>query len=106
MQLVLLLTDELKQSKPDSIKITENYGEVCVRFDGYAYPSLIGDHCILEGSKEDMVKWLAPFKGVARGIGPVMLQEFEIVHVSDESIRQYEEPTPKQPKEEFRALEL
>lgn len=104
MQLVLLLTDELKETKPESVKIIENYGSVHVRFDNY--PSMVGDHCILEGSKEDVVKWLAPFKGVVRGIGSPICQEFEIVHVNDESIRMYEEPMPKQPKEEFRALEL
>ena len=96
MQLVLLLTDELKQSKPESVKITENYGSVHVRFDNYL--SMVGDHCILEGNQEDVVKWLAPFNGVAVGKGPVMLQEFDIVHIRN--------PEPKPRKEGVRALEL
>ena len=97
MQLVLLLTDELKKTKPESVKITENYGPVHVRFDHH--PSMVGDHCILEGTKDDVVNWLLPYDGVAVGKGSPMFQEFEIMHIGVQ-------PVQTQRKEGVRALEL
>jgi hypothetical protein len=77
----LLITYDMKQSMPKSIKILDDYGAVTAVFENHK--CVRGDHCIIEGEEKDIVKWLAPFDGIAVGQGSPMFQQFTIMHIKD-----------------------
>ena len=83
----LLLTDELKATMPESIKITMNFGEIRVIFPpevkGEKALYMTGDNAVIDGSEEDLIKWLKPFDGVAVGVGgSPQFEKFEIRHIA------------------------
>jgi hypothetical protein len=67
---------------PDTIKVIHNFGEISVRFealDPKDQPEYwIGDNAVVEGEKDEVVKWLKPFDGVAIGCGSPQLERFTI----------------------------
>jgi len=88
MRLDLLLTEEIKATMPDTIKIEENFGEIDVRFDAVDPNEegeiLTGDSVIIEGDQAEVIKWLKPFGGVPIGCGVPQLEEFTICHIKDD----------------------
>ena len=86
MQTALLLTRELKDTMPESIKTVMNFGEIMVVFDtvdekSYGKQFIIGEHVILKGDAEDFKNWLRPFDAVYVGVGSPMQQEFHAMHI-------------------------
>src|SRR5574343_786123 len=81
MELILLMTKEMEATKPPSITIAQCWDhELLVRFED---ENIVGAHVCLRGAKEDFIKWLKPFNGVAIGKGVPQLQIFEIWHVKE-----------------------
>jgi len=87
MQLDLLLTNELRVSMPDTIKILHNFGRIGVIFPskkiGEADLVLHGDSVVVEGEKDEVVKWLKPFDGIPVGCGSPQLERFTIMHIDE-----------------------
>jgi len=86
MTLNILLTDELKATMPETIKITMNFGEIRVIFPSEKKNErahyMVGDNAVLLGDAEEFKKWLKPFDGVAVGVGgSPQFERFEIKHV-------------------------
>ena len=91
MKINLLLTPELNASKPDSIKVSANFGRITVVFpdddnDTMHCPTghtMTGDNAVIEGDDDEIVKWLKPFDGFAVGVGgSPQFEQFEIRHIS------------------------
>ena len=80
MKMHLLLTDDIKATTPDTVKVTKdcNWGMLLVRFDHKDYYGL---HCFIEGEEADIVNWLKPFDGFVKGNGNPMSETFEIAHI-------------------------
>jgi hypothetical protein len=85
MKVPILLTPEVKATMPETIKVLFNFGHTQVRFpaiENNANPlMLIGDNAVVEGNKEDIIKWLKPFDGVAIGGESPQLEQFTIMHI-------------------------
>jgi hypothetical protein len=83
----LLLTDELKATMPETVKVAFNFGRVVVMFpplEGYKTPLMMyGDNAIVEAETDVMIKWLKPFDGVAIGNGVPQMENFEIMHINE-----------------------
>ncbi len=88
MKLYLLITDEMKATMPDTINVIANYGNIKVVFPnekGEIGHEMHGDNVVIDATKEDLVKWLKPFDGVAIGTGgSPQFEQFEIMHIKDE----------------------
>jgi len=79
MKLHLLLTQELIQTKPDSSKIIQDFGDLVVRFgDEETYKGL---HCFVEDEIQNLINWLKPFDKVIIGNGNPMSETFTIEHI-------------------------
>jgi hypothetical protein len=83
----LLLTSKIKATMPDTIKINFNFGKI-----GVIFPSkkanevdmiMYGDSVVIEGDKEEIIKWLKPFDGIAVGCGTPQLEKFTIMHINE-----------------------
>ena len=85
MKLPILLTSEVKATMPKTIKVLANFGHTQVRFPAVKENAdpliLIGDNAVVEGSEEDIIKWLKPFDGVAIGGESPQLEQFTIMHI-------------------------
>jgi len=88
----LLLTSEIKATMPDTIKINFNFGRIGVIFPskkGFVFSSnevgmvMYGDSVVIEGDKEEIIKWLKPFDGIAVGCGSPQLEKFTIMHIDE-----------------------
>lgn len=88
MTIDLLLTSEMRETMPETVKITFNFGHTMVRFpalDPKEEPFFMaGDSVVLEVDSDVFVKWLKPFDGVAIGCGVPQLENFTIHHIKDE----------------------
>jgi hypothetical protein len=78
MQLHLLLTQEIYQTKPETCKIVADFGELKVIFTDRIESGL---HCFVEDNEENIINWLKPFNSVVVGSGNPMIEEFEIMHI-------------------------
>ena len=88
MTLNILLTDDLKATMPETIKITMNFGEIRVIFppenknERALY--MVGDNAVVLGDANEIKKWLKPFDGVAVGVGgSPQFEKFEIRHINE-----------------------
>ena len=81
MQLHLLLTDDIKATMPNDVKIIEDYGQLLVRFEDIK--DRFGLHCIVEAEQQVIVDWLKPFDGFVKGSGTPIFESFTIAHVAD-----------------------
>lgn len=81
MLLHLLLTDDIKETMPDTVKVKNDFGPLWVVFEkGRKH----GQHCIVEDTTENMIKWLSPFDGFVKGNGVPMMESFSIAHIKPE----------------------
>lgn len=74
-------------SKPESVNIIVDYGEILVVFPdekGDIQHDMRGNNAVVECSQEDLIKWLKPFDGFALGNGVPQMEKFTIVHVKDD----------------------
>lgn len=78
MKVHLLLTDDIKATMPNTVKITDSWGMLNVRFPHKDY---FGLHCFIEGEEKSITDWLRPFEGFVKGNGTPMMETFEIVHI-------------------------
>ena len=86
MEINLLLTKEMQNTMPDTIRIPIDFGTISVIFpaeeEGEEPLILTGNNVILEGLTDDFIKWLKPFDGVAVGVGgSPQFERFEIKHI-------------------------
>jgi hypothetical protein len=81
MKLHLLLTNEIAKTKPNTCKTIMDFGQLVVKFDDGTERS--GLHCVVEDTQENIIKWLKPYDEVIKGNGIPQLEQFSIVHVSD-----------------------
>lgn len=84
MQLHLLLTDDIKETMPNTCKITDDFGKLDIVFDnadGKGITIKTGLHCFVEDTTENIIKWLKPFDGFIKGNGYPMMETFEICHI-------------------------
>lgn len=79
MQLHLLLTNYIAQSKPETCKIVINYGYLKVIFNNEFMK--VGLHCIVEDTEENIVNWLKPGTGFVKGHGIPNFEQFSIEHL-------------------------
>lgn len=88
MKLPILLTDEIRATMPETINILHNFGNIDVIFEAInpddAPMFLSGDNAVIEGDKEEIIKWLKPFDGVPIGNGSPQLESFKIMHIKDD----------------------
>lgn len=82
MKMHLLLTDDIRATMPDTVKIKIDWGMLRVRFDHKDYYGL---HCFVEGEEKDIIEWLRPFDGFVKGNGTPMMETFYINHISDKA---------------------
>ena len=78
MKVALLVGDHMKPV-PANVTVVENYGYVGVMSSEPIYKH--GDHMIVEAPQEALVDWLKPFPAIWVTVGPLMAQEFEIMHI-------------------------
>lgn len=87
MMVHILLTDEVKATMPETVKVAHNFGRIHVVFpprEGYKDSlSMFGDNAVVEGETQEIVKWLKPFDGVAIGNGVPMTEQFTIMHIAE-----------------------
>jgi hypothetical protein len=87
MTIDLLLTLEMRETMPDTIKEVFNFGNTQVVFPAINPKEdpliIVGDSVVLEGETDEIVKWLKPFDGVAVGCGVPQLERFTIMHIND-----------------------
>lgn len=83
MTLQLLLTPEQLGSKPDTVRLVENYGRtsIIVTENGHKLPSFSGSHVIVSGEVEDISAWLRPYDGVYVENGIPMMEQFQLMHI-------------------------
>jgi len=79
MQLHLLLTNDIAQSKPVTCKIVRNYGQLQVIFNNELMK--VGLHCIVEDTEENIVNWLKPGDGFVKGHGLPHFEKFSIERI-------------------------
>lgn len=79
MQLHLLLTDDIAQTKPETCIIIRNYGYLQVMFNNKIMK--VGLHCIVKDTKENIVTWLKPGDGFVKGHGLPHFEQFSIEHI-------------------------
>jgi len=84
----ILLTDELKATMPETVKVVFNFGRIQVRFpalNGNENEALMmfGDNAVVEAETDVMIKWLKPFDGIAIGNGVPQMEKFEIMHIAE-----------------------
>jgi len=83
----LLLTPEIKAAMPDTITELHNFGYILVRFpsleEGNEPLILVGENAIVEGEKDEIIKWLKPFDAVPVGNGFPQGENFRMMHIKD-----------------------
>jgi len=84
----ILLTDEVKATMPETLKIPHNFGRISVRFPAVNPKDepliLHGDNAVVEGDTQEFIKWLKPFDGVAISeCGVPQLEQFVIMHIDE-----------------------
>ena len=84
MMLHMLLLPENRETMPETIKVKIDWGEASVIFDHEKI--FTGLHCFVEGTREEIVKWLHPFDLVIIGNGSPQSEKFQIMHVSEEAL--------------------
>jgi hypothetical protein len=89
MLLHLLLTQELKNSIPNTVKITRNFGNIEVIFpnDYGEEGHLFGDNVFVEAEINEMIMWLKPFNdnhGIVVGYGAPQMEQFRIMYIKNE----------------------
>ena len=84
----LLLTPEIKKAMPDTITEQHNFGRIEVVFPalekGEKPLILTGENAVVEGDKDEIIKWLKPFDGVPVGDGFPQGERFTIMHIKDD----------------------
>ncbi len=85
MQVHLLLTPDILEAKPESVEITNEWGDLTVIFDDFLKYGL---HCFVEGTQKDIINWLHEFDGVAVGNGSPMTETFNIMHIDDKAFNE------------------
>ncbi len=82
MKFALLVEAEMEPI-PYNIMIKFDAGPtiVIISEDGKPVDIKEGRHVSIEGPQEDIVKWLKPFDGVMKTVGPMQLEQFEVVHI-------------------------
>lgn len=87
MTVQLLLTDELKATMPETVKVVFNFGRIQVRFpaikESDAPLMMFGDNAVIEAETQEIIKWLKPFDGVAIGNGVPQMEQFSIMHIDE-----------------------
>ena len=88
MMLDLLLTEEIKATMPETVKILHNCGKVTAIFEALDptkdEPEYIeGESVIVEADKQEIINWLKPFDGVPVGCGSPQLEHFTIRSIKD-----------------------
>jgi hypothetical protein len=87
MTVQLLLTDEVKASMPETVKVPFNFGRTQVIFpalkEGEEPLVMFGDNAVIEAETDVIIKWLKPFDGVAIGNGIPQMEKFEIMHIDE-----------------------
>ncbi len=85
MKLHLLLTPDIAATRPESVKVIADWGDlIIVHQPEEQVPTKMhcqGRHCFVEGSEQDIVTWLKPFDGFWQGDGNPMAESFHIAHI-------------------------
>jgi len=84
MILHLLVTEEL-EPVPEGFKVVEDYGELSIMAtadDGVH--CIAGRNLVLDGTEQQIKNWLSPFDGVWVGVGPPFMEEFEVLHITED----------------------
>ena len=89
MQQHILITKEMRATMPATTKIIFEVNTEIVTYSDKA-PNEIGEilegaNAIVEDTKENIIAWLKPFKGVWVGNGVPQLEQFELMHIKDEN---------------------
>ena len=82
MKLALLVTDEMKPV-PKNISVTTLHKDLDIIVTGEEYP-IIGDHLIIEGTKEAIVNWLKNYDGVWVSGSIPQEQKFTVMHIRED----------------------
>lgn len=87
MTVQILLTDELKATMPETVKVVFNFGRIQVRFPAIkeedAPLMMFGDNAVIEAETDVVIKWLKPFDGIAIGNGVPQMEQFSIMHIDE-----------------------
>ena len=86
MQLHLLLTSDIRETRPNSCKILMDFGQLKVVFEKTETKGQHieeGLHCVVEGEKEDIISWLKPYDRIVVGDGNPMFERFYIKHIKE-----------------------
>jgi len=82
MNLHILLTPEVRVKMPRTTKVTHEWGELTVVFDGLTDTEK-GLHCFVEDTKENIIEWLSQFDEVIIGSGSPMMESFKRTHIKE-----------------------
>ena len=74
----MLLEPAQNATRPKSCKIEFDWGQLVVVVGD---DHIRGTHCVINGPKEDIIKWLKPFDGVLIGNGNPMMEKFKVSHI-------------------------
>lgn len=83
MNIALLMSADMVQTRPESVKIIQSFGNIWVHTSEemedkmYTY----GEGAIIQGEESDIKDWLRPYDGIWVYKGSPMLEEFEVMHV-------------------------
>lgn len=80
MQIAILETGAMMQTKPDSLKIIFNAGDCPVVYGDNNCDT--GQHVIVEGEKSDLLAWFSQHRYVWVGSSNMMLQNFNAFRVN------------------------
>ena len=83
----MLLTAEVGPTKPDDVKIVQNYGDLVVHFGDRIERGL---HIVVEGKRESIAKWLGKYDYFIKGSGIPMFEQFTVCHISEEYLKDLE----------------
>lgn len=88
MQLYLLVTPNMLPL-PSEIKEIEVFKpnlDIVITQGNKPEGIVSGRSCIVEGSEEDIIKWLSPYEGVWLGQGIPQEESFQVYHIKPELI--------------------
>lgn len=80
----VVLSYEMLKSKPESVNIFQSYGHISIVCDSDINMYSYGNGVCLEGSEDDIKKWLRPYEGIWVYKGNPMLEQFEVMNVKGE----------------------
>lgn len=82
INLHLLLTEEIENKKPESIKTLFDFGSITIiTSDG---EKIKGKNICVSGTLEDLHKWLLPFEFIWAGNGSPIMEKFTYLPIKKE----------------------